>query len=728
VTVAQSTVQFGCCIRLHEAPGLGVEVLDGVFDEVLQPLLAAVSKTQDFRFSLSLSGTLLDHALGRHPSLLKQLAGLQREGRLEWLGGGHYDPVLSAIPERDALGQLQYSARFLEQHLGCRPQGVWLPLLAYDPVLPPLLTRARFKYTFVDSAQLVGAGCQERDLDGYFLTERGGQSLGLFPLHRQLSARLLGDPKEFANWWQEYGVDHHTDDGLLLCPLDARLLVKGGALEGLLGLLEEHSSWIKTVLPSSYLQRQPPRGRVYLSAGVAPELARWLRPAEAGRRYRDLGQALAGLEAGESLTGLMGPVLWENALVKYPEANRLHKRMLRVSHRLDKVRAAVSASAARADGEQGLEQARKVLARACSGLWQAQSHSFYWHGPAADPGVYSAYGRRFALQQLLAVERTIDRLLKDPCERRWTMSRADFDADGAQELLVRTPQFSAMIHPRLGAELVELDLRERMLPLQSGLSPLEEPAPLKLTGTELALVFDDPLQAASWEGGAGSLYRRSRTQQEARARGAFLDRFLGPEASLESFARRQFRELGDFSSGEYEAQPIPSPDDGAPGRITLSKSGVVRDVDDISLLRIDKTYLFGVRHPRMTLELELVNRSRDPAKVWYGLEWSLGELGAAAAPLVLKGGCEDEPEHHCELGPKGVEFAPLNWLNIGREGGDLRLALRFSEPLGVWCVPVRCEQSTQVQGHSLLFHAPVEIWGEDSWSLNLQVDFITGTS
>ena len=733
--MAHATLQLGCCLNFHQSQATRADVFEDLFDKVYEPLLDFLEGPSAFRLSLSFSGNVLEHALARRPAFLDRLGVLRRDGQIELLGGAFYGPVLSSIPERDALGQLQYTTGFHRQHLQSQPQGAWLSLQAWDPSLPTVLSAAGLRYTLLDAGHFVAAGCEAGDLDGYYTTERGGQSVSLVPLHREIAVKIAGAHEDLVTFLEGLAAGGRGEASLFAFAMEGHALMRGEGLEPLAEAVASYSHWLKTELPSSFLARQPSRGRVYLSGCADPSLARWLRPAEAGRRYRALGEALEGIGMLDEARALLGPVLWDNVLVKYPEANRLHKRMLRVSHRVDKLRTVVSASARKSSQAEGFERARMLLGKACTALWQAQNHCFYWHGPQALPGLYDSRARGQALRLLLSVERIVDRLLKDPSQSQWTLARGDFDADGVEELLVRTPHFSALIHPRLAGELVELDLRQSMLPIQSSFSPVTEPEPERLAGHEIALVFDDDEQLAAWEGGAAAADQSPRSGLSTCRRGAFVDHFLAPETTLASFGRRQFRELGSFSTGPYEVLPVVRPEEeGEPGTVTLSRSASVNDVEESALLRIEKSYRFGVVHPRLLLDVDIFNRSRDAARGWYGLEWSFGVPSAAIAGLSLEGALGDEESSAFELSEKGADLGRLSWLQWSDKDTDLRVLMRFSEPLNVWWVPIEGSYSTQggvescLQGNTLLFHRPLEIWGQETARLSLQIDFVTDTS
>ena len=77
--------------------------------------------------------------------------------------------------------------------------------------------------------------------------------------------------------------------------------------------------------------------------------------------------------------------MFSNVLARYPAANGLHKRMLRVSGLVERLRGVVSRKA-----KQGNDVARahRLLEAACRRLWRAQGHDVYWHGGALHLGLY----------------------------------------------------------------------------------------------------------------------------------------------------------------------------------------------------------------------------------------------------------------------------------------------------------------------------------------------------
>src|SRR6185436_1446119 len=79
------------------------------------------------------TGPLLAWLRSERPQFLDRLAGLVRRDQVEIVGGGWYEPVLAALPERDRVGQLTRMADELEELFGARPRGAWLAERVWGP-------------------------------------------------------------------------------------------------------------------------------------------------------------------------------------------------------------------------------------------------------------------------------------------------------------------------------------------------------------------------------------------------------------------------------------------------------------------------------------------------------------------------------------------------------------------------------------------------------------------
>ncbi len=66
------------------------------------------------------------------------------------------------------------------------PNGLWLTERVWESSLIPDLNRSGIKYTVMDDYHFQCAGFDEDILDGYYMSEEGGEKIGLFPISKKL--------------------------------------------------------------------------------------------------------------------------------------------------------------------------------------------------------------------------------------------------------------------------------------------------------------------------------------------------------------------------------------------------------------------------------------------------------------------------------------------------------------------------------------------------------------
>ena len=215
-------------------------------------------------------------------------------------------------------------------------------------------------------------------------------------------------------------------------------------------------------------------------------------------------------------------------------------------------------------------------------------------------------------------------------------------------------------------------------------------------------------------------------------RGALIDHFFAPEATVESFAARRFPEAGTFARGRYDLMRIQAPQDDATfGTVLLGRSGVARGLKGVdALLRVERELRFEITRPQMEVHRTISNRSREAATYWYGLEWTFGIPSGRANSVRLKtyDSTEREQVHSLVDGP--VDLGPKRWFEWVDEAGGVSVVVELEEAMGLWWCPVRTVVMSpdgwkeSIQGHSLLLHRREELWGEDSRELVVKASFL----
>src|SRR4030095_9766509 len=212
-------------------------------------------------------------------------------------------------------------------------------------------------------------------------------------------------------------------------------------LEQFLTALEENSGWLSITPPGDYGEAHSALGRADLPTASYPEMAEWALPTDVRQRFHTVQQEFT--KRPEVAPFLRGGS-WRGFFRKYPEANLLHKKMLRTGTRL----AAVPQRRTELKPAQEIAEARELLLR-------AQCNDAYWHG--GFRGLYAAHLRTELLRSLIRAEATADKLI--PGGQVGRVELLDYDTDGKNELLFTGPEYQALLKPADGGTLAALDFR-----------------------------------------------------------------------------------------------------------------------------------------------------------------------------------------------------------------------------------------------------------------------------
>lgn len=596
---------FLFAIHNHQPVGNFDHVVRSAFADCYAPLLEALAGRPGFRFSLHFSGPLWEYMEKNERGSFDLVRELARRGQVELLGGGFYEPVLTMIPEADRAGQVRMMGDYLSAHFGQRPRGLWLTERVWEPHLPKTLAAAGIEFTLLDEEHFRYAGVG--DLATTYVTEEEGRALRVFPIDKTLRYLIpfhpLADVDAYLGRIREAGgAAILGDDGekFGVWPGTRKWVYDDGWLRDFLAFVEDRG--IPTMSFAEYMDTHPPAGRVYLPPASYEEMMEWvLEPGDQA--------AYARLKAGlpqEARRFLRGG-LFRDFLRKYPEANRLHKRMLMVSEAL------------RAAGERG-EGLRH--------LYRAQCNDPYWHGVFG--GLYLPHLREAAYHHLLEAEK------RTPDPEGWTA--VDYDCDGREELVFRDRSFGLIAAPAAGGAIVEIDHRTASRNVSDVLSRRRE------------AYHRRPEASAEGEGGPGkSIHEIGKKLPPGAAdllrydrypRVSLIDHFFDPGTTEEGFRGLEYVELGDFVDGGYSAAA-----DGP--ALRLGRDGSVRSGDGRRPVSVRKTVACGGGEVRVAIEI--ANLSDRPLELTYGSEWNLLafphelELSGAGGASLYGGALRFEP-------------------------------------------------------------------------------------
>ncbi len=686
-------ISLALAIHNHQPVGNFGWVFAQVYDEAYLPMLEALERHRGVRLSLHYTGPLLEWLAAERPAFLERLGALVRGDQVELLGGGLYEPILASLPEHDRIDQLARMAARLEGITGRRPKGAWLAERVWEPDLPTSLVSAGYQWTILDDQHFRAAAIPEANLWGAYTTEDQGQLLSVFGTEQGLRYRIPFGTVESVI---DYLRDHATEGGERVGMMGddgekfgawptthAHCWGDGRWVDRFFEALEANASWLSTVTPSEWLEREPPIGRVYVPTSSYMEMGEWALPADETVVFH--GLLHEAIERHKPDARWLRGGFWRNFQVKYREVNDLHKQMLRASGKV----------AAMPDGP--------ARAAALDHLHRGQSNDCYWHGLFG--GIYISHMRLATLEHLIAAEDAADAVLGTLREARL----ADLDMDGRPEVYLAERGQVVTVKPNEGAGIGAWDVRAARHALAAVLRRRPEAYHETLRAHDAKAARP---AADTGAGGAPASIHDIVMTKEARLsdhlhyddheRRSALVRFLDPGATPEQYATAREREVGDFRDGEFTVDHL------APGQVSLSREGDVLGQP----VGLSKTIRLGGGRldPELIAELELHHRGTEPVEARLGLEFGIHLLGGGGNPSAWYDLRGERTAHDGSGTARGVDA-----IGFGNDWVAVAVTARPEPAADAWWSPIETVSNSEsgfervYQGSALLLSWPVRL-------------------
>lgn len=404
-------INFIFVIHFHQPAGQLEQVLERIYNNSYKLLLDIFKMFTDIKVAVHISGPLLLELYERYPEWINEIAKLGDHGTIEFLAGSFGEAILPILPPEDRYHQVREYMKLFTRIFGYKPKGMWLPERVWEPSLPETLVKNGIEYVILDDTTF-----QRKDNDTLYawVTEDSGYLLKLLFIdtklryilpwrkHDEVFNYMLSRADEKGDRYLLWGSDAEKF-GEWRDPKWAREW-----LTTFFSKLRELGDVIKTIHPSTYLDKYGVKGLVYLPPGSYDKMLEWSEG------------------------------FFRNFLVKYRESNNLHKKMLRVRMKLKK--AGVSS-----------EEAWRYY-------YLGQCNDALWHGLFG--GIYLTQLRQALYENLIKAEAIAEKTMNYYSRSTIIVERVDFDYDGKPEILVETPLINAYFKPDDGGTLFELDYKE----------------------------------------------------------------------------------------------------------------------------------------------------------------------------------------------------------------------------------------------------------------------------
>ncbi|MFC1570387.1 alpha-amylase/4-alpha-glucanotransferase domain-containing protein [Candidatus Omnitrophota bacterium] len=410
------------------------------YSKAYLPLMATLEDFPGIKASFHFSGSMIEWFEEKHPEYIDMMKRLLSRGQIELIGGGYFEPVMSLIPECDRMEQLRLNSGVISRVFDVEPEGAWCSERVWEPELADTFTSAGIKYTVLDDYHFYRAGLDEKKMFSPFSVEKDEESLAIFPsLTRLRYSMPFRVPEVTMDYFKRMYDERHeeetsfffADDGEKFgaWPHTYKHVHKKGWLRNFFSLLDANSDWLRTATYSEILSEASPEKIEDIPESSYAEMMEW---------------------SGGS---------FKNFLAKYPEAGRMHERMIFTS---DIVKEAVSKEAEEGK-DASLDEAKKEL-------FKAQAGCAYWHGTFG--GLYLPHLRAGVYKHLIKAKKLVEALFKEKPLPVRSLERDSGDL--LAENVISNEHLDVFVSAANGGIIRELDCKATNTNLMNTISRIPE--------------------------------------------------------------------------------------------------------------------------------------------------------------------------------------------------------------------------------------------------------------
>lgn len=598
----------------HQPVGNFDFVFENTYQKAYKPFLDTLEKYKDIKFNFHYTGSLLLWIEKHHPDHIEKLKNLIKENRIEIQSGGFYEPIMPSIPDRDKDIQIRKLNKYIMDTFDFNVKGAWIAERVWEPTLVKNLAKNDIKYIMLDDSQFLPAGIDTKNIYGYFITDNENYKLNLFPISQELRYLI---PFREVEKSIEYLKSIATEEGDRVVvlhddgekygdwPGTQKWVYEDKWLEKFFEALSKEKDIIKTITYNEYIKKYPPISKVYIPTGSYEEMLTWVLPAKLQGEFHSKLEELKKSNENEIITRFMRGGFWRNYFAKYSESNRMNKRMIYISNKLEDFK--------RIEKNQNIKnkenKVNKDLEKALDYLLQGQCNCPYWHGTFG--GLYLNNLRHSTYSNLIKAISISEKNIYG--KNYFIKEETDFDIDGRDEIIVSCEKETLIFHT-LSGSLIEWDLKkENPINLIDALRRREEAYHISAMQNknndnqneehvsihEMAKKVDEKI----------AKYLVFDKNEKVFA----IDHFLNKTPSAEEFQLLQYEENSDFFESYYKITENKFSEDFA--TITFGREGKINGKN----INLTKRYIANSMGG-FSLEVIIENKSEEEIEFVYALE------------------------------------------------------------------------------------------------------------
>ncbi|MFX1320612.1 MAG: alpha-amylase/4-alpha-glucanotransferase domain-containing protein [Promethearchaeota archaeon] len=565
--MSEKTINLPIVFHFHQPVNNFIWVIEDVYKKSYEPLVENLYLFPEIKFTLHFSGNLLEWLIENKPEFIQKLKEMARRNQVEIIGGGYYEPIFSIIPYRDKIAQIKKLSELIQAEFGLDVKGAWLSERVWEPNYPSFLNDVGLTYVIVDDNHFRSTGITEENTFYTYITEDDGKTLRVFPINEELRYLTPWKPSYYSIDYLKKMADFQGDRVALLISDAEKMGVWGttheicyvegqGHKDGDNGkpfipsFFEQikNNKWIKSLTLSEYMEQFAAKGLVYLPTASYDKMEEWVLLTPIRKRFKKIRKALKDDPEKQDEYLFLKGGFWRYFLVKYPESNNMHKKMLYVREKLIKAEERLI----EVDDDVLIPKILDKINEAWDEIYKSQCNDCYWHGLFG--GVYLQFLRFSVYSHLINAEKLIDEintLMNPALESYIYITPLDFNKDSKTDYLIESKLLNLYINPSNGGTIFELDYKPKSYNVLNTLTRWQEAYHESKKLKDKEVLVDK--------------FRRSMLRI----------RFLHKDDNLEQLYTDQYYEFGDFIDGNFKVTS--SEKDVKLAILEMEKHGTVKD-------------------------------------------------------------------------------------------------------------------------------------------------------
>ena len=565
--MSENSIHLPIVFHFHQPVGQFEFIYEDIYEKSYDPLINHIFEFPDVKFTLHFSGNLLEWLLEKKPEFIEKLKIMANRGQIEIIGGGYYEPMFAIIPYRDRVAQIKKLTNLINEEFNLEVKGAWLSERVWEPDYPSFLSDVGLKYVIVDDNHFRSSGITEEDTFYSYNTEDEGKTLRIFPINEELRYLTPWKPTYMSIDYLRKAADEKGDRCVLfisdaekmgvwgtthqICYVDGMGHEDGDDGKPFIPAFFEqivNNDWIKSLTISEYMEKFPAKSLIYLPTASYDKMEEWVLPTIIRRNFKKIRKNLREDETKKITYQFLKGGFWRYFLVKYPESNNMHKKMLYVRHKL----IYTEENLLTIQDDQIISIILNKINDAWDEIYKAQCNDCYWHGLFG--GVYLQFLRFSVYTHLINAEKlidTINALINPDLTSYIYITPIDFNKNSKTEHIIESDVYNLYIDPNDGGTLFELDYKPKSYNLLNTLTRWPEAYhDSKKLDSEEVLV---------------DRYRRSMLRL----------RFLHDDVAIEQLHSDKYYEFGNFVDGEFKVTS--SEKEGKKAILEMERIGSVKD-------------------------------------------------------------------------------------------------------------------------------------------------------